>query len=83
MTKAMTKLSKEGLSNLPEAGKKLRTELKERGYSVLESNEILSCINNSIIVGGEYGKDHKGDFYEIADSLGLKYKSGQYYTQRE
>ena len=81
---AMTQLSKEELSNLLGAGRNLTRGLLEEGYSILESNETFCGINNSIIVGGEYGQDHKVDFYGLANILGLRYyKSGQYYTQRE
>ena len=67
--------------NLPEAGKTLRRELLEKGYGVLESNTAYCGVSESIIVAGEIGMNHKGDFYELAERLGLRFKSGDYYTQ--
>lgn len=69
--------------NLPQAGKTLVQELLQKGYTVLESNGVYNGVPEGVIVGGEIGKNHKGDFYELAERLGLQYLSGAYYTQRE
>ena len=79
---AIANLGKEELSkiNLPRAGSALRDELVKRGYTVLESNDFIGSAPKSIIVGQEYGKNHKQDFYAIAERLGLPYKSEAFYT---
>ena len=81
---AMTKLGHEKLLelNLPKAGRTLRQGLIQNGYIVLESNESFSGIPHSVIVGGDFGKNHKGDFYELTERLGLQYRSEAFYTQR-
>lgn len=48
---------------------------------MLESNESFGGIPTSIILGGNYRNSHKSDFYELAEMLGLKYKSGAYYIE--
>ncbi len=82
---AMTKLSREDLSrlNLPQAGRTLREELSRKGYVVLESNDSFSGVAHGVIVGGDIRKGHKQDFYELAQRLGLMYRSGACYTERE
>ena len=82
---AMTKLSGEDLSrlNLPQAGKTLRLELAQKGYDVLESNDSFGGVAHGVIVGGDIRMKHKQDFYELAQRLGLIYRSGAYYTKRE
>lgn len=82
---SMTELDRKELSrlNLPQAGRTLRQELAQKGYVVLESNDSLSGVARSVIVGGDIRMDHKQDFYELAQRLGLKYRSGAYYTRRE
>ncbi len=80
---AMTKLGQEESArlNLPQAGRTLRQELSKKGYIVLESSQSLSGVPVSVIVGGDIRNDHKRDFYELAQRLGLKYGSGEYYVQ--
>lgn len=68
--------------NLPEAGKKLREELLKKGYNVLESSTNYYDLPESIIIGGVHEMDHKGDFKGIVERLGLMYKSGDFYNQR-
>ena len=82
---AMIRLDNEALSklNLPEAGRTLKQELINKGYQVLESNVYFYGVSDSVIVGGEFGKNHKSDFYELTEKLGLTYKSGGFYTQIE
>ena len=82
---AMTQLSSEELSrlDLPRAGSELTRELLKKGYSLLESDEIFSGINTSIIVGGEYYQNPEGNFYELVNALGLRYISKHHYRQRE
>lgn len=79
---AMINIEKEEAKklNLPGAGKTLRKELLSKGYSVLESNSSYCGVPESIIVSGEFGMNHKEDFYNIASSLGLNFSSGPYYT---
>ncbi len=79
----MTQLGREELLslNLPQAGRTLRQELAQIGYTVLESSDSLSGVPVSVIVGGEFGMQHKDDFYKLAERLGLRYSSGEYYTQ--
>ncbi|HLC76901.1 MAG TPA: hypothetical protein VJH04_01715 [archaeon] len=66
----------------PQAGNTLRNGLLDKGYEVLESNESYSGIPKSIIVGGDYGRSHKEDFYRLAEGLGLRFVSGEFYTNR-
>jgi len=65
------------------AGPTLVDGLLMKGYAVLGSNDFLGSASLSIILGGEIGMHHKEDFYELAGNLGLEYRSGPFYTQRE
>ncbi len=70
--------------NLYQAGKTIRQDLIEKGYVVLESDKCFSGTPESIIIGGEIGKNHKEDFYKLTKSLGLQsiyYMSETCYTQ--
>lgn len=62
-----------------ESGRAIRKELSKRGYDVLFSNVSYCGVPESIIMGGEFGKMHKDDFYSVAGKLGLFFKSGDCY----
>ena len=63
---------------------KLMQPLRDKGYSILTSNDFTKNLPNSIIVGGvEYtdnGKNIEGDFYILTKSLGLPYKKSLSYN---
>lgn len=57
--------------------------LAEKGYQVLEGMTHICGIPATVIVGGEFGRDIKGDFSEIVAKLHLPYRSGLAYTSYE
>jgi len=69
------------LPNIYEAGKTLKEELSNKGYDVLISNVSYGGVPESIILGGEFGKNHKDDFYSLAEKLGLFFRSGYFYVR--
>ncbi len=70
--------------NFPKATETLRQKLLEKGYEVLESNDVYCGLHGSIILGGELGKmNHKEDFYELAAEFNLPYRSGHSYFPQE
>src|SRR3989344_9429236 len=64
----------------PGAQTTLSDALKQKGYHMAISNEWASGVPKSVLVGAEFGRDHKGDFYEQANALHLPYVSGPFYT---
>lgn len=72
----------EELKNLSQTTKILRQGLLNKGYVVLESNDVYCGLHGSIILGGELGKmQHKTDFYELTTKLKLPYVSGPCYFE--
>ncbi len=69
----------------PESGaaRTLMKDLAGKGYVVLESSDWISGAPESVILGGEVGKGHKNDFYEAAEKVGLRYRSGMAYFNKE
>jgi len=82
----LDKLSEAGKKTLvalkfPETTRILRERLVQEGYEFLESNDIYCGLHGSIIIGGEFGKNPKEDFYELAAVFDLPYRSGQSYFE--
>lgn len=79
----MASLDSEKLSKvkLSQAREELVKELARKNYIVLESNESYDGIPKTIILGGEIGRNHKADFHELAERLGLQFMSGEYYVK--
>ncbi len=68
--------------NMSDQGERLLDELAGNGYAVLRPGETCNGLPVSILLGGRFGaQDFKGDFYSVADKLGISYyRSGLYYT---
>jgi len=66
------------------AGETLARELRSQGFDVLQAASDYNGAPESIIIGTEKtSKNPKQAFQELALKLGLPYKSGDVYFQRE
>ena len=83
--KLFGKLMKERKGRLRHTGGKtalhLIDTLLEKGYRIMRSNESMGGLPISIIVGGEYGMDHKADFYNALLNKDIPYHSSQFYRE--
>jgi|SRR3989344_8937016 len=75
-----TERARLNLPNLPDASKTLRRELLGKGYQVLQLDSNYCDVPERIIVGGDYYRNIKGDFYALTQKLGLPFNSGHYYA---
>ena len=66
---------------MPQAWRILKQGLLYKGYRVLESNDAYYGVPISIIIGSKIDKNHKQDFYGLADELRLPFKSEAFYIE--
>jgi len=76
----LAKMPPEKISKLKtaNAAKTLREMLQNLGYNVLESSTTYNGIPCKVLIGRE-GMTHKQDFSDIANNLGIPFKSGDAY----
>ena len=67
------------LANLHNGSETLKKSLIEKGYEVLESNDVLMGVHGSIILGSEPNRNCKADFSIVAEQFQLPYRSGPCY----
>ena len=67
-------------SKIIKAKQNLFDNLQEKGYQVLVEQSIICGAPREFIVGGEIGRNIKGEVYSRAALLGNYLRSGNWYT---
>ncbi len=84
-----TLIPEEGFRPAKEAGKKLMEELRNKGYTLLLSDECYCGVPTRLMIGAELNHDSalrgvritKENFYEIVGRLGLLFEQGEWYRE--
>ena len=58
---------------------RLLSGVAQMGYEVLQGSEALNGVPTTVIIGGESRRNPKDDFYRLAEELGLRFRSGDYF----
>lgn len=68
----------------PQNWERVRAGLAQREYMILEPLSYECGVPTSVIIGKEEtkGLDHKGDFGELTNRVGIPFFSGEAYFQR-